>query len=299
MELDEFIKKHRIGYNCNNKAMGLFEYYDFEKKVFGHITKRRFSIIKKSRQMHMTHMLATYTAWHMLTNENENNRIILYISPKRDESICFKLKVDELLDNYYGRVPFCQVIRDTKESAVANGNCVKACSATVDFLRGIPAEKIHMIIIDEAAFIKDLDKILEIVELYLEKHKQIKIVIASTPHGFEKFHELYTDAVDGKKAGTPFNLYYPLNIHYTENPEYTPERIKELKKIYSDFDFRVEYEAEFLSKQSPAPFTKSNLIQVRLDDEMLRNVGSRLIQKDTNISKYIRELIENDLNSNY
>ena len=40
---------------------------------------------------------------------------------------------------------------------------------------------------------------------------------------------------------------------------------------------------------------KNNMVQIRIDDTLMHAVGLKLIEKDINISQYIRDLIEADM----
>jgi hypothetical protein len=290
MELNEFIEKHRYGIDPTSTAnyKVLFEYLPFEKKYFKHIQDNRLSIIKKSRQMHVTTMMAAYIAWHLLFNEEAKHQIIYYVSNNASQNRHFVSLVRGLLVTY-GVTMDAQPINNKNEMLLDTGNCLKALCASPESFCSLSFKRAHMIVFDEAAFIHQFD---EAYTAMFGNYDHTKIVLQSTPNGTEAFHRLYMNAKKGQ------NSYNTLDILWNENPRYDDEWLEAQKNMLNnDRRFRQEILAEFLTYEpKPKKKSKSNTIQVRLDDKMMSQLGIKLVEEDQSMSDYIRELIAANLN---
>jgi len=284
MELHEFIEKHRYGVNViKEPTWELLEYFPFERDFYNHITENKFSIIKKSRQMHVTTMFAGYVAWRLIYNEDKD--IITYVTTRYDLSKHFIGKVRGILEEY-GLTKDDFDVNNKKEIKLKNGNRVLGVSSHIDAFCGLTSK---CIIIDEAAFIDKFK------DLYTSLMPSIdvggQIMIASTPNGVNFFHGLYSDAMTGK------NNFKVLDLIYYMHPKRGPRWFGEMSKILNNDTRKIQQEilAEFITPIPKFKKNKSNLIQVRLDDDMMRKLGVKLIESDNSVSEYIRKLINKDI----
>lgn len=70
--------------------------------------------------------------------------------------------------------------------------------------------------------------------------KTTKIFICSTPSGMDLFYKLWTEAVEGT------NGFFPLRVHWTEDPSKNEEWKRDQLAILGEEGFRREYEIEFI-----------------------------------------------------
>ena len=290
MKLHTFMCNHRFGYDTTkkNKPWSQLEYKDFERATLTHILNNQFTIIKKSRQMYMTSMLVAYVAWYLKYNKSKQTDLF-YVSPKYKSSQLFVKQVKTLLD----AMGVDEFVHDTtSEIELKNGNRLIIITTQVGSLCGY-GQRSHMAIIDEAAFIDKLDYLVKNIHVAMDT--ETKIVITSTPNGFNGFYKIYVDAERGD------NQFIPLLLHYTQNPKYGKEWVADMRKLFDDeLKFKQEIEAEFVTIVPKLEIprlnkTESNSIKFRLDDSTINEIGLKLIEKDINMSTYIRELIKKDL----
>lgn len=297
MELFNYLDLYRKGLVKTTGKIENLELLPFEEKFFNHIHDNRFSIIKKSRQMHVTNMLASYSAWLISEkpyigpeDKEESTPTVIYLSNNFESSKRFKTLVMNILPEDTNTA-----VNNVREVRLNKGNSLKVMSATMGSLHSQSFTYTKLVIIDEMAFLKRNGEFLTAL-LPLLTESKTKLIIASTPNGLETFHTLWNGATTDK------NQFAPLNLTYKDNPLYTEEWLEQMKKNlnYNEAQIRQELYGEFtlaptkdeLKKKSKK---KSNLIQVRLDDDTLNQIGRKLIEKDINMSEYIRELIKSDL----
>jgi hypothetical protein len=290
MDINEFIEKHRTGVDIIKGTRGLFEYYPFEREVISGVHNNQYTIIKKSRQMHLTTMLAAYVAWFMIFNENSEKSEIVYCANKLDSSKRFVDYVRSILYDYYGEEFTDKKLTNNKtEIKLKNGNSIRSHSSSVDSMRGRNLEKTYMYIFDEAAYNPSLGNFLTQLDV-LKLRYNFKIVLGSTPNGFEYFHRLW----DGSHKGE--NKYHPIDLPYHKHPKRDEKWVEEMRKLlYNDILFNQEVLGLFI--QPKAKKNKSNLIQFRVSDDIMNQIGLKLIEKDVTISNYLRDLIQKDIAS--
>lgn len=292
MDIHEFFENHKYGVDrVKGGKYCQLEYFDFERGIMNHIIDNQFTIIKKSRQMHLSTLLATYSSKFLKDNFDSENKI-LYFSPKCCIGQNFIAMTKLNLQRYN---PSALLAVDNKnELSMFQGNKVKSICSLNQFSNE-ELMNIHMIMIDEAAFVVDFDKIMTFIDNKLDDGKlndKVKIVIVSSPNGFNSFFNLYSEADLGRCK------FKPYSINYKNNPRFNnDEWLENMKRTYN-YDERLIQQEIFgwFVKDEPKPkVNKNNLIQFRVDDELFRKISIKLIGEDITISNYIRKLITKDL----
>tara|TARA_R110000796_G_scaffold164578_1_gene281434 strand:+ start:8705 stop:9568 length:864 start_codon:yes stop_codon:yes gene_type:complete len=273
----EFMKTYKFGYDAIKEEMGVFEYYDFEKRVVNLINNNRFSIILKGRQQHISTILAAYASWSIL-----NGKKIAFYTNSLHMGQYFISKVRVILVNYG-----VEFERENKSQFfLKNGGSIfTACRPT-----GIYAQ-FDEIIYDEAAFCDNLEEAIQVGVKRLNDNG--KIILASTPNGYNKFFTLWEGSVLGD------NDFKRIKITYKDNPRYDEEWVEGMKKRLNmnEKHIRQELYAEFIMPTPKKPKkTKNKLIQFRLNDDLFNKLSMRLIEDDINVSAYLRSLILKDVN---
>lgn len=106
---------------------------------------------------------------------------------------------------------------------------------------------IHLLYLDEFAHIQENIKRQFYGNVYptLSSSKISRIIITSTPNGYELFQELYQAAVDG------LNAYNPTRVDWWEVPGRDEEwKAKEIANLGSEEEFNKQYACQFLSASS-------------------------------------------------
>jgi len=218
MNIHEYIENYRYGKDVNYEWPHRFKYYDFEIDFINHIHENRFSIIKKSRQMHATTLLANYVAWQLL--HNKNSITIMYMSNMLHMSQRFIELVDKSIKYFTNEIgmPVDEYnsmfrINSRKEINMANGNRVKGLATSKEALRGFTSD---LIIFDEAAFINEIDILISSLLPTLSTGG--KMIMVSTPNGLDEgFYETWKQSLNEK------NTFKRMEIDWTDNPRYDKE----------------------------------------------------------------------------
>jgi phage FluMu gp28-like protein len=282
--IHEFIKNYRLAIDIPNiktingvPVENVVEYYDFERRIVNHIVDNRFSIIAKSRQMHMTTLLAAYTAWRMLHGKN-----VLYLSCNRASSQYFITKVKSILNN----VGVNFEVDNKTRIEIEGGGKIYTRSNRVDALKGYSPDDLIM---DEAAFIDNFEDIFSAGMTSLGTDG--KCILASTPNSYNGFYKVWESAIKRE------NDFATLKITFNNNPRY--DNVKWLNNMMEalNMDRRMidqEIHAKFippLPKKKSKKKNKNNLIQFRIDEDLYLNLCQKLIDEDISVSQYMRKLL--------
>lgn len=187
----------------------------------------------------LSHNTSVYTVIALHFSIYNPNKQIGILANKESTAI-------EILDRIkraYEHLPFflkCGVKEFNKKSIeFDNGSKIMASASSSDNLRGF---SLNMVIIDEMAFLKNVDSFMTSVLPTISSGKTSKLLIASTPNGLNAFYEY----VKGAREGTN-------NFMLTEAPWWViPGRdeawkARTLAEMNNDVDkFAQEYACEFI-----------------------------------------------------
>lgn len=120
------------------------------------------------------------------------------------------------------------------------------------FLRG---RKVHMVILTEAAFVKD--SVYHKVILPMRLDTRATIILESTPSGHNYFFDEFQRGREDPKIGIFHATVY-------DNPAIAKEDIEDAKKRVPDYVWRQEYLAEFI--EDDTVFFKWSIIAEAFDD---------------------------------
>ena len=213
----------------------LFDLYPFQEDVLRQFNKNRYNIVLKSRQLGISTLIAGYSLWLMLFNQDKN---ILVIATKQDTAKNLVTKVRVMYDNLPSWLK-TGVQEDNKLSLrFNNGSQIKAVSAAADSAR---SEALSLLIIDEAAFIDDIDKIWASAQQTLATGGTA--IINSTPNGVGNFyHKQWVKAKLSESGG--FN---PIELLWWVHPE-RDQRWRDEQDILLGPDLaKQECDGDFLS----------------------------------------------------
>lgn len=200
-----FMKKYgKIQHPIRGKI--LFELWDFQEDVLRDFQDKRYNICLKSRQLGISTLIAGYSLWLMLFQTDQN---ILIIATKQETAKNLVTKARVMYDNLPSWLK-TSVIEDNKLSLrFKNGSQIKAVSAASDAAR---SEALSLLIIDEAAFIDNIEEIWASAQSTINTGGST--IINSTPNGVGNFyHKQWVSAKTGK------NTFNPIFLHWTVHPE--------------------------------------------------------------------------------
>ena len=183
-----------------------FILYKFQGRVLEELMENDYNIILKSRQMGISTLTAAFALWTMLFQKDKN---ILVIATKQEVAKNLVHKVRYMFDNLPSWLKIECVEANKLSLRFNNGSAIKAISAAADSGR---SEAVSMLIIDEAAFIDDIDAIWTSAQQTLSTGG--KAIILSTPNGVGNFfHKTWIKAESGE------NNFHTIRLHWSMHPE--------------------------------------------------------------------------------
>jgi len=171
------------------------------------------------------------------------DRIIFIIAPTYDQSMV----IFESVLKFLGKSSLHDLVKRTRYSPYpllqfVHGSEIHARSA--DKPNNLRGRKAHLVILDEAAFIKD-SAVYDVIEPMLADYNG-RLVKISTPYGKNHFYDSFMKGIEGVRG------YESFRFPSTMNP-YISREFLELKKLEygeTSLRWRVEYEAEFVDDES-------------------------------------------------
>ena len=211
-----------------------FNLFEYQEKCLSEFTNNRYNIILKSRQLGLSTLSAGHALWTMLFHQDKN---ILVIAKDKDTAKNLVTKVRVM----YANLPQwlkTSVEEDNKLSLrFKNGSQIKAVAATSEAGR---SEALSLLVIDEAAFIDNIDSIWTAAQQTLATGGNCTVL--STPNGVgNRFHKMWIEALEGTNN---FNfIELPWNLHPERNQQWRDEQ----DKILGPSQAAQECDADFLT----------------------------------------------------
>ena len=211
-----------------------FDLYDFQENMLTEFKNNRYNIILKSRQLGISTLSAGYSLWTMLFHNDKN---VLVIAKDKDTAKNLVTKVRVM----YSALPQwlkTNVDEDNKLSLrLGNGSQIKAVAATSEAGR---SEALSLLVIDEAAFIENIDSIWTAAQQTLATGGNC--IALSTPNGVGNwFHQQWMGAKDGT------NNFNTIKLHWTNHPDRDEKWRKEQDKVLGPSQASQECDADFLT----------------------------------------------------
>ena len=205
-----------------NRGLIQFSLYEFQKESLDEFRENRFNVILKSRQLGLSTLVAAYALWMAIFQRDKN---ILIIATKLAVAVNFIRKVKTMLRSLPKWLILPQLVADNRQTLeFNNGSIIKAIPTSEDAGR---SEALSLLIIDEAAFVKNFDTLW--MGLYPTLSTGGEAIILSTPNGVGgQYHKLYTDAVLGENEFNPIKL--PWDVHPERGEEWFSTETKNISK---------------------------------------------------------------------
>ena len=191
-----------------------FDTYEFQDDCVRAFIAHRFNIIVKARQLGLSTVTAIYAVWLAIFYRDKN---ILIIATKLSTAKNFVKKVKVALRSLPPWLMMPSVVEQTQQHiAFSNGSQIKAIPTSEDAGR---SEALSLLIVDEAAFIRNFDELW--TGLYSCLSEGGRAVVISTPNGMGgRYHEL----AEGAEAGT--NNFNHIKLMWDAHPGRDEEWLK-------------------------------------------------------------------------
>ncbi len=213
----------------------LFQLYPFQENTLEAFQKNDFTIINKSRQLGISTLVAMYSLWIMLFNQNKT---ILVVATKQETAKNMVTKVKFMYDNLPSWLKGNKSpLEDNKLSLkLANESQIIATSAASDAGRSYA---VSLLIMDEAAFIEGIDRIYTSIMPTLATGGGA--IALSSPYGVGNwFHKTFLDAEIGR------NKFSAITLPWYVHPERDEQWFENEKANMSPREIAQEYECSFL-----------------------------------------------------
>lgn len=213
-----------------------FNPYAFQEDMVKIIQDNRYSIFNLPRRSGKTTTVAALILHYILFNFYFKAAILAHKEEQAQEI----LKMVKLM---YEELPLWlqQGVKrwNERDIEIANGSTVVSSATSSSALRG---KGVSLLFLDEFAFIPTniQDSFMASVYPTIASGSTTKIVIASTPNGFNMFYKLYSEAVDGK------NRFFPKRIKWNDVPGRDEAWKQEQIRNIGIEKWKQEFEAEFL-----------------------------------------------------
>jgi len=210
-----------------------FEMYPFQEDCVDEFNDHRFNIILKSRQLGISTLTAAYSVWMAIFKKEKN---ILIIATKLKVAQNFIIKVKTMIRSLPKWLLLPEIVSNNKQEIMfSHGSQIKAIPTSDDAGR---SEALSLLIIDEAAFVRNFDTIW--TGIYPTISTGGRVVILSTPNGVGgQYHKLYTQAEAG------LNEFNPIKLMWDVHPERGEEWFARTTANMSKRQIAQEYLCDF------------------------------------------------------
>ena len=197
----------------------LFNLYPFQGKVLHLFRDHQFLITLKSRQLGISTLAAGYSLWLMIFHKDKN---VLALATTQATARNLVNKVQFM----YKELPSWLKIKAVEDNKLSlrlkNGSRITAKSSNSDAAR---SEAVSLLLIDEAAFIDNIDETFAAAQQTLATGGQCMAL--STPNGIGNwFHQTWEKAETGENSFIPIKL--PWTVHPERNEEWREQQDKDL-----------------------------------------------------------------------
>ncbi len=248
-EIEEYIRcRDDIIYFLENHAKivhvdeGLipFSLYPFQKDLINTITDNRNVIVKTGRQVGKSTTTLGWLLHYVLFNQSKTVGILANKAATARELL-------SRIQIAYQHLPkfLQQGLKEWNKGSLEleNGSKIIASSTSSSAIRGF---SFSCILLDEFAHVQRhiADEFIRSVYPTISSGKETKVIIVSTPNGFNMFYKYWNDAENGKNDFTPFK------VHWSNVPDRDQKWKKKIESTIGTDAFRQEYEAEFLGSSN-------------------------------------------------
>jgi hypothetical protein len=219
-----------------DKGVVKMEPYPFQERVINAYHANRRTIVLTPRQYGKTITAAIYLLWYVIFNSNKTVAILANKQSTADEILHRVRMAYELLPKWLQ----AGVKSWNKRSIELENNSRLFCAATSS--TGVRGKSINLLMLDELAFVDNnlAEEFFTSVYPTISSSLESKIIITSTPHGYNMFHKFWVEAENGT------NGFCPIKVEWTEMPGRTQEWYDEQKGVLGELKAAQELDCTFL-----------------------------------------------------
>jgi hypothetical protein len=223
-----------------------FNLFPFQEDSLTELRDNRYNIILKSRQLGISTLTAGFALWSMLFNDDFN---VLVIATTQDVAKNLVSKVQIMNEHLPSWLKTTITSNNKLSLKFKNGSQIKAISSAST---GARSEALSLLIVDEAAFIRNIE------EIWIASQATLSTgggaIVLSTPNGIGNwFHQTWADA----ESGT--NGFHTIRLKWDVHPERDSEWRNEQTRLLGEHGAAQECDCDFIS--SGHTVVDGNLLQ--------------------------------------
>lgn len=235
-----FIRKYCKIISLDSEQLIPFNLFGYQEEFINLIQDNRRVISMQPRQMGKSQVVAAYILWYTLFN---NNKTVAILAHKLDAAV-------EILDRYqlmYENLPLWiqQGIKLWNQGDVELENNSKVFTDATSS-SGIRGKSVNLLYVDEVAIVPNnvADEFFTSVYPTISSGKTTKIVLTSTPLGYNHFWKFWNE------AERDINGFVPLKVDYWQHPDRDEKWADEQRKMLGDVKFNQEVLCAFLGSSN-------------------------------------------------
>lgn len=217
-----------------------FSLYDYQKNFINIIENNRKVISMQPRQMGKSQVVAAYILWYTLF---QSNKTVAILANKANAA-------REILYRYqlmYENLPLFlqQGIKTWNKGDIEleNGSIVFTAATSKSGVRG---RSVNLLYVDETAIIPNnlAEEFFTAVYPVVSAGSTTKIILTSTPLGFNHFWKFWNDAQQGTNGFVAFKVYY------YEHPDRDEKWAEEQRRLLGELKFNQEVLCSFIGSSA-------------------------------------------------
>lgn len=234
---------NNISYFCENyvKVISLddglapFKLRGYQEDLVDHYEKNRFSVVKACRQSGKSITSVAYLLHYLVFNSDKKVAILANKGSTAREMLARLTLMLEHLPFFLQ--PGCKTL-NKGNIVFSNNSEVIAAATSSSSIRGLA---IHVLMLDEFAFVNDADEFYTSTYPVISSGKDTKVIITSTPNGIgNMFYKIW----EGSQQNA--NEFKPFSIGWRDVPGRDDEWRKQTISNTSEAQFKQEFECDFL-----------------------------------------------------
>ena len=242
-------------------GLQLFKLYECQKNKVDVIHNNRRVILMEGRQQGKTTTSAAYILWYTIFQPNKNVAILANKATAAREVLSRYQQMYELLPMW---MQAGVTTWNKGDIELENGSKVFTAATSSSGIRG---KSVNMLYVDEAAIIPNTvaEDFFTSVYPTISAGQTTKILLSSTPLGYNHFWKFWNDAEKGR------NGFVPLFIPYTDIPGRDEAWAEEQRQMLGELKYNQEVLCNFLG---------SSLTLIRSDVIAKMSVDSPIYEKE-------------------
>lgn len=217
-----------------------FNLYDYQKAFINILENNRKIISMQPRQMGKSQTVAAYILWYTLFQSNKTVAILANKAAAARE-ILFRYQL------MYENLPIFlqQGIKTWNKGDIEleNGSIIFTAATSKSGVRG---RSVNLLYVDETAIIPNniAEEFFTAVYPVVSAGSTTKIILTSTPLGFNHFWKFWNDAQQGS------NGFIAFKVNYNEHPDRDAKWAEEQRKLLGELKFNQEVLCSFIGSSS-------------------------------------------------